>query len=66
MDDRALLLAKIATMYYLDNLSQQEISNIVKISRPTVSRALMEAREKGIVEITIHSPIPRVYKLEQK
>ena len=66
MDDRALLLAKIATMYYLDNLSQQEISNIVKISRPTVSRALMEAREKGIVEITIHSTIPRVYKLEQK
>lgn len=66
MNDRTLLLAKISTMYYLDNLSQQEIANIINVSRPTVSRALMEARQKGIVEITVHSPISRNYKLEQE
>lgn len=66
MDDRTLLLTKISTMYYLDNLSQQEISDIIDVSRPTVSRALTEAKDKGIVEITIHSPVSRSYSLEQE
>ena len=53
-------------MYYMDDLSQQEIADMLDISRPTISRALAEARDKGIIEITVNSPVSRNYDLEKK
>jgi DNA-binding transcriptional regulator LsrR (DeoR family) len=49
-------LAQVATLYYEDDLNQDEIASRMGISRSTVSRVLQEAREKGVVEITVHYP----------
>lgn len=49
------LLTKIAQMYYDENKTQQEIANRYGVSRPSISRFLQKAREKGIVEINIHN-----------
>ena len=53
---RMKLLTKISHMYYNDGLSQQEITNTLCISRSQISRMLSEARENGIVTITINDP----------
>lgn len=45
---------KAAKMYYQLDYSQQDIAKELGISRPSVSRLLQEAKEKGIVEIKVH------------
>lgn len=60
------LLSKIAFMYYFDNLSQQEIANLLGISRSKVSRLLLSAREKEIVQINIAAPVMRCTDMEQE
>lgn len=59
-EERLQLLADIAEMYYLGGLSQEEIASRVNLSRPSISRLLLEARQLGILEITINRPIPTV------
>ena len=56
MIERTELLAQAASMYYEDNLTQDEIARRIGTSRSTVSRMLQEAREAGVIEITIHYP----------
>jgi deoxyribonucleoside regulator len=51
-------LVEVAKHYYLDSMSQSEIAEIYKISRPTVANMLRECREKGIVEIRINDSSP--------
>jgi len=55
-DNRLKLLAEVATLYYEDGLTQQEIANRLGISRSNISRLLAEARRKGVVEIRINYP----------
>ena len=50
-------IKRVAELYYMQNLTQQEISKIIGISRPTVSRLLEDAKKLGIVEIKIDSSI---------
>jgi deoxyribonucleoside regulator len=64
--DRLELIAEIAQRYYLDGLSQEDIAKAVGLSRPSISRLLLDARELGIVEIRINPPIPTVPDLENK
>lgn len=54
--DRHELLAKIASYYYEANLTQAEIADRLGISRSSVSRLLSEARETGVVDISIRWP----------
>jgi deoxyribonucleoside regulator len=49
-------LARISTLYFDQNKTQQEISDFTGIPRSMVSRMLTEARERGIVEIRVHFP----------
>jgi DNA-binding transcriptional regulator LsrR (DeoR family) len=63
--DREDLLVEIATRYYLHDQSQQEIADQLDLSRPNISRLLKEARERGIVNITIQHPLGRKPQLEQ-
>ncbi len=51
-----LTILRIAKYYYLDNLSQQEISDKENIHRSQISRILKLARELGYVQIRISSP----------
>ncbi|MGI6110135.1 MAG: sugar-binding transcriptional regulator [Eubacteriaceae bacterium] len=63
-DERMML--RVSDLYYNKNLSQQEIANKLKISRPTVSKLLSAARDAGIVTITVSDVNGRKYfQLEQ-
>ena len=46
-------LAKVGALYYLQGRTQQQIADRLHVSRPTVSRMIKEARERGIVQITV-------------
>lgn len=52
--ERELLISEVATLYYQDELSQEEIAQRLGISRSAVSRMLKEAKREGIVEIHIN------------
>lgn len=49
-------IIRAAKLYYYGNMSQDEISRLMGISRPKVSRLLTEARQLNIVQITVHDP----------
>ena len=56
-DERDELLADVAEMYYVDDLTQAEISRAIDMTRSAVSRMLTEARKKRIVEINVRRPL---------
>lgn len=60
------LLAQVASLYYEENLTQDEIARSIGTSRSTISRWLREARANGVVEITIHYPWKTVSELERE
>ena len=59
------LLTKVAKMYYDQELTQQEIAKKLYVSRPKVSRLLKQAREEGIVQITVFAPPHTFSALEE-
>ena len=59
-------LAYVARRYYLDDQRQSDIARELGISRPMVSRLLAEARELGVVEITVHDPETRAARLLER
>lgn len=54
--DETRLLVKVARLYYEQNLTQQEIAGMLRISRPKVSRLLQQARDERIVQIVVVAP----------
>jgi DNA-binding transcriptional regulator LsrR (DeoR family) len=60
------LLSKVSSMYYDQSYNQQEIANRLHLSRPKVSRLLKEAREKGIVKISVISQDNSFVNLENE
>ena len=62
--ERKRFLAKIARLYYLENLTQQNIANKLNISRTKVSRYLTKARKEKIVDIQINHPEEDFSKME--
>ncbi len=56
-------LAYVARRYYLEDQKQSDIAKELGVSRPLISRMLSEARELGVVEITIHEPGARAANL---
>jgi deoxyribonucleoside regulator len=63
-DQRVHLLTQVAQLYYEQSATQEAIAAALRISRPTVSRLLKEAREEGVVQIIINSPFHYVTSLE--
>ena len=59
------LLSQVAKLYYLDELRQGEIGDLIGISRTKVSRMLTQARHMGIVRISVDGFTPRNEDLEQ-
>lgn len=53
MDEKLELQAKIAWLYYIGNLTQQDIAKKLGMSRPTVQRFLNLAIESGVVQVKI-------------
>lgn len=60
------LLVRIARMYYEHGLNQQEIAERVGLSRSRISRLLTEAREAGIVQVTIVDEFKEEHELGGK
>lgn len=56
MTDEKILMAEAASLYYEKKLTQQEIADLLKLSRQTVSKLLGDALRENIVEIKIHNP----------
>jgi deoxyribonucleoside regulator len=57
-------LARVASLYYEEGLTQQRIAEELGYSRSAVSRFLTAAREAGVVEIRVHHPLRRTCDLE--
>ncbi|HEV8193550.1 MAG TPA: sugar-binding domain-containing protein, partial [Ktedonobacterales bacterium] len=49
------LMTRVASLYYLEDITQGEIADALGLSRPKVGRLLKKAREEGIVEISVHT-----------
>ncbi len=66
MDDPVYhdLLADVAAMYYLKEMTQNEIAQAMGVSRVKVHRLLKEARDANVVEIRINRSLPRHNQLE--
>ncbi|MDY4678460.1 MAG: sugar-binding domain-containing protein [Bifidobacterium tsurumiense] len=60
------LVLHVAREYYLEDHSQAQIAKSIGYSRPSVSRLLKEARERGMVHITIGHSLERMQALERK
>ena len=63
---RVQLLLRIARMYYQDHMLQSQIAEATGYSRPSVSRMLKEAQERGLVRISIENPLERLEDLESR
>lgn len=55
-NERVRKILEVAKMYYIENLTQNEIARELNLSRPSISKLLNEAKESGIVTININSP----------
>ena len=54
--DELRLMTKIARMYYEREMRQGEIANQMGLSQATISRLLRNAKDAGIVRITVNIP----------
>ena len=66
LSEDQFLLAEVAQLYYAEDLTQAQISRRIGTSRSNVSRMLKEAREQGMVEVRIHSPLRTVPALQEE
>lgn len=60
------LMIKVAELYYINDMTQQQISDKLRISRVKVSRILTNAKKKGIIKININYPISNCVQMERK
>lgn len=60
------LMSKVSKLYYHRELTQQDISEKLHISRPKVSRLLQQARDEGIVQFIVHTPLGMYTDLEEQ
>ncbi len=60
------LSVEVARLYYQLEYGQQQIATELNISRPTVSRLLKHAKDKGFVTITITDPFSQTDLLADK
>ena len=58
------ILLRVSRMYYEQGLMQSEIAARIGYSRPHVSRLLAQARERGIVRVSISHPLERILAIE--
>jgi len=60
------LLSRVASLYYLEEKTQEEIGRELGLSRQKVQRLLRQAREQRIVEIHVHAVPVLHMELENK
>ena len=60
------LLARVAAMYYEQEMTQNDIAAALELSRVKIYRLLKEARESQVVRILIDWPVKRSQELEAR
>jgi deoxyribonucleoside regulator len=66
LDIPSSVAARVATLYYEDNKTHDDIGAMMGLSRWKVARILQHAKDVGIVTIHISQPTSRVGALEQQ
>lgn len=66
MDNEEALMIKISWYYYIDNMTQQRISEFLGISRMRVVKLLEKARSTGIIQFKIRKDSASRLQLERK
>jgi lsr operon transcriptional repressor len=56
---------RVAWLYYMEGLTQAKVAERLKITRLRVNRLLVEARAKGLVNISLNSALAGCIRLEQ-
>ena|SRR5258708_1547511 len=64
LSDDIRLLVRVATLYYKNQYSQQEIAQHLGITRQTAAKLIQRAHDLGIVRIEIQSPLSHSTELE--
>jgi DNA-binding transcriptional regulator LsrR (DeoR family) len=64
--DELRLAVRVARMYYEWNMKQSEIAKRLGLSQPTISRLLQQARENGIIRISVTVPQGVYTELEEE
>lgn len=64
--DELRLMAKVARMYYVQELRQQAITEQLQIHQSTVSRLLKRAREANIVRVSVNNPPGIFAEMEER
>ena len=59
-------LVEIAWLHHEYGLTQEVISRRYGVSRSTISRALRDAEELGIVQVTLTEPLPDEWRLSER
>ncbi|MGD1823473.1 MAG: helix-turn-helix domain-containing protein [Pleomorphochaeta sp.] len=54
--DNVKYLLEICEMFYIEGKSQKEISAILNISRPQVSRFIVKAKQENLLTIKLNYP----------
>ena len=65
-DLRLETLIDIATLYYYDDVTQEQLSQRFSMSRAKIGRLLKRARADGLVEIRVHQPPAVASELERE
>lgn len=60
------LISRALNLYYVDELTQAEVGRRLGLSTAKVNRLLQQARQQGMVEITIRTPFQHLYELEYR
>lgn len=59
------LIVRVAWLYHVANFTQEEVAGRLGLHRSRVNRLLSEARERGLVSVTIHHASGRELDAEQ-
>lgn len=60
------LLYRTAYLHFIEGLPQKEVAARIGLSTPTVSRLIRQARETGLVQITLKDPLAHYFELEKQ
>lgn len=60
------LISRVLHLYYVDELTQAEVGRRLGLSTAKVNRLLQQARQQGMVEITIRTPLQHLFDLEYR
>lgn len=60
------LVVRVAWLHYIEGYNQSDIADMLRLSRPKVTRLLDRARKQGIVKFFIKAPEANLFSLEKK